>query len=135
VLWGAGHMAGGQGFLATAQVLPRSTALQHSDLRLCLTTLVVSLAFLATASLRLGHYCFQVSCLTYLLKSYFLTLLYALAGLTILAVIAFFVSKSDEQVLFRRYKPIWPTSASRQAPWPFIQTRASLHTSTLFGRR
>ena len=78
----------------------------YSEMQLATVSFAVALAFLFTSSLHLGHFDFQVACLTFLLKSYFLTFLYATAGLTLLVILTHFLRKESEEELVKRYKLI-----------------------------
>ncbi|MBW2127538.1 MAG: hypothetical protein JRH08_18255 [Deltaproteobacteria bacterium] len=98
-------MAGGAS-IARVQVVPHTRLWRYSNLRLCLTSFAVATVFLGVASWHLGHLNFQIACLVYLLKSYFLTLLLAMGGLTLMAVIAYFIKRESDEDLAERYKLI-----------------------------
>ena len=86
--------------------LPRIRKEKISEMRLAMTSFVVAVSFLAVSSVHLSHFDFQVDCLTFLLKSYLLTFLYAIAGLTLFVIVAHFIRKESDQDLLKRYRLI-----------------------------
>jgi len=94
-----------------AQTIPGETTLRIRDyafpeMRLAITLFFVALAFLGVSSAYLGHFEFQKACLAFLLKSYFLTFLYAVAGLLLIAVVVHLIRKENDHELVQRYKLI-----------------------------